>query len=90
MNQNSPQQAQPSAEDVQRDLRQLQMVDRIMGLEAENARLAALFIKPAGPRFGYNRMLDDVWSSRTWRAGRLVLAPVRAARAIARKLSGER
>ncbi|MEQ1735014.1 MAG: hypothetical protein ABL886_01125 [Rhodoglobus sp.] len=87
MNQESPQ-PDRSEQDIQRDLRELELVDRVMGLEAENARLAALFVKPVGPRFGYHRMLDDVWSSRTWRAGRVVLAPVRAARAIAKKLSG--
>ena len=88
MNQKSPQDDRLSDADIQRDLRELELVDRIKGLEAENARLSALFIKPTGPRFGYHRMLDDVWSSRTWRAGRVVLAPVRAARAIGKRLSG--
>ena len=86
MSPNSSPQHPRSPEDVQRDLRQLELVDRIMGLEAENARLAALLITPAGPQFGYQRMLTDLMASRTWRVGRVALAPVRAVRSVRERL----
>ena len=79
-----------SEEEIQRDLRELALVDRILGLEAEVARLSILVALPAGPRSGYDRMFSEVWRSRTWRVGRAVLAPVRALRSIRRLATPDR
>lgn len=79
----------PSQGEVERDLRQLALVDRILGLEAQVARLSILSPDDSGPR-GHDfvqRELQTVYSSATWRVGRAVLAPARALRAVARSLS---
>lgn len=90
MNRNDATADLPSEEDIARDLRQLALVDRIIGLEAEVARLSVRLEKHAGPRFGYNRMLEQVWTSRTWRAGLVALAPARAARSAIHALKRKR
>ena len=58
---------QTSPSDIDRDLRELALVDRIIGLEAEVARLSI----EAGVKD--IRILKN---SRPWRIGRIVLAPV--------------
>lgn len=55
----------------ERDLRQLALVDRIIGLEAEVAHLSA-----ANSSQAMMDQLKEVHSSTTWKVGRLVLAPV--------------
>jgi hypothetical protein len=70
----------PSAEDIQRDLRQLALVDRVLGLEAEIARLSIAAPALAGPRAEIERLqneLNAAYGSRTWRVGAAVLAPLR-------------
>ena len=56
-----------SAETLERDLRELALVDRIIGLEAEVARLSI----EAGVKD-----IRILHKSRPWRVGRIVLAPV--------------
>jgi hypothetical protein len=58
---------QVSAENLERDLRELALVDRIIGLEAEVARLSI----EAGVKD-----IRILHKSRPWRVGRIVLAPV--------------
>jgi hypothetical protein len=70
--------------DAVRDARELEMIDRILGLQAElaNTRASA----------GYHEVkwqLEEIHRSATWRAGRAVLAPVFLVRRIMRR-SGRR
>lgn len=58
---------QLSANNLDRDLRELALVDRIIGLEAEVARLSI----EAGVKD-----IRILHKSRPWRVGRIVLAPV--------------
>lgn len=53
------------------DLRQLALVDRIIGLEAEVAHLKTITSTEL-----VRQQLDAVRSSATWRVGRAVLAPL--------------
>jgi hypothetical protein len=68
----------PSAtpSEIERDLRELALVDRIIGLEAEVARLSI----EAGVKD-----IRILHKSRPWRVGRVVLAPVILARKIFRR-----
>ncbi len=58
--------------DVSQEVRQLALVDRIIGLEAEVANLSATY--------GLGKVTRDqialVKSSTTWRVGRVVLSPL--------------
>lgn len=77
-------------DEIQRQLRQLALVDRILGLEAENARLAVLVGDSSGPRSGHDRLQREmaaVYASRTWRVGHAVLAPGRALRRLRNRLT---
>lgn len=58
---------QVSEENLERDLRELALVDRIIGLEAEVARLSI----EAGVKD-----IRILHKSRPWKVGRIVLAPV--------------
>jgi hypothetical protein len=58
---------QVSADNLERDLRELALVDRIIGLEAEVARLSI----EAGVKD-----IRILHKSRPWQVGRIVLAPV--------------
>jgi hypothetical protein len=78
----------PSEGELTQELRQLALVDRVLGLEAEVARLSITGPAAAGPRAEIERLqgeLRAVYSSRTWRVGSLVLRPLRAARSIGRQ-----
>ncbi|QNE45974.1 hypothetical protein F1C58_02965 [Glaciihabitans sp. INWT7] len=59
--------------DYERDARQLALVDRIIGLEAQVAHLRSVNTSQA-----LREQLNEVKSSTTWKAGRLVLAPALA------------
>jgi hypothetical protein len=75
--------ATPSADEIARDLRTLALVDRVIGLEAEVARLSSTTTAPTGARDEVARLegeLRAVYGSRTWRVGTAVLRPVRALR----------
>lgn len=56
------------------------LVDRVIGLEAENARLESAVRGATGARQEIYRLetaLAALYASRTWRAGRAVLSPMR-------------
>ena len=66
------------ADQIASDLRQLALVDRVIGLQAEVARLSISGPAAAGPRAEIERLqgeLRAVYASRTWRVGRIVLRP---------------
>lgn len=74
----------PTPEQIISERRVLELVDRVLGLEAELARVS-VFNNPARERFdalerenaGLQQQLAAMRATRTWRAGRAVLAPVR-------------
>lgn len=57
----------PAPDQLDRDLRELALIDRIIGLEAEVARLSI----EAGVKD-----IRILHKSRPWRVGRIVLAPL--------------
>jgi hypothetical protein len=61
-------------------LRQLALVDRILGLEAQVAHLKASINNQE-----IADLLDDVHASATWRAGRVMLAPLSAIKSLIRR-----
>lgn len=63
------------AADYERDARQLALVDRIIGLEAQIAHLRSVNASQA-----LGDQLREVKSSTTWKVGRVVLAPALAFR----------
>jgi hypothetical protein len=68
---------------VASQLRQLALVDRVLGLEAEVARLSISGPAAGGQRAEIERLeaeLRAVYASRTWRVGSLALWPLRALR----------
>lgn len=65
-----------SPEATEMALRQLALVDRIIGLEAQLAQLRVSYAHDE---------VAAVKASMTWRAGRFVLAPLRAVRRLARR-----
>ena len=77
---------------AERDLRELALVDRVLGLEAQLAEVSA-FMNP--PRqhvvdlenriIGLEQQLDALRSTPTWRAGRIALAPARVLRRLGRR-----
>ncbi len=72
-------------DELLRNRRQLELVDRILGLEAQLANQVRL-TSPTLEQVqelqrdlaGLQQQLDAVHSTMTWRAGRAVLTPVRA------------
>lgn len=74
----------PTPEQLASEERVLALVDRVIGLEAELAR-ASIYFSPAKDDFdvleremqGLRQQLAAVHATRTWKAGRLVLAPLR-------------
>jgi len=73
--------------DLTRDLRQLALVDRIIGLEAEIARLSSRPVEPIAEIAEIERLhneLGAVYGSRAWRVGNSVLRPVRVIRRLGR------
>lgn len=72
----------PSEDSIATQLRQLALVDRVLGLEAEVARLSSAAPSADNPRLEIERLsteLAAVYASRTWRLGTAALRPVRAA-----------
>lgn len=69
--------------------RQLALVDRIFGLEAQVARLSA--VRSLGPseQLLVEQELARLRSTVTWRTGRIVSAPLRAALRVVRPGRGE-
>lgn len=69
-----------SSEDIARALRELALIDKVIGLEAEVARLSTKSAYPsARDEIEHLRgQLRSMQASRTWRVGRAVLTPFRA------------
>lgn len=69
----------PSSDDLARALRELALVDKVIGLEAEVARLSTQSAySDARDEIEHLRdQLNGMQASRTWRVGRAVLAPFR-------------
>jgi hypothetical protein len=73
---------------VASELRQLALVDRVLGLEAEVARLSISGPAAGGQRAEIERLqgeLSALYASRTWRIGSVALSPLRAVRGLGRK-----
>ena len=74
----------PTTEQLASEERLLALVDRVIGLEAELAR-ASIYFSPTKDDFdvleremqGLRQQLAAVHATRTWKAGRLVLTPLR-------------
>lgn len=66
----------PTPDQLDRDLRELALIDRIIGLEAEVARLSI----EAGVKD-----IRILHKSRPWRVGRIVLAPIVLVRKLIRR-----
>lgn len=72
-----------SERDLDAALRQLALVDRIIGLQAEVAHLS---MTGPGAAMEMQREIEAIRSTTTWRAGRIVLSPLIAARWLVRKV----
>ena len=75
----------PTDAEIELQLRQLALVDRVLGLEAEVARLSATNPVANGSRDEVARIegeLRAVYGSRTWRIGSAMLAPLRKIRSL--------
>lgn len=68
--------------------RQLALVDRIFGLESQVARLSAASTLAPSEQLLVERELARLRSTMTWRTGRIVSAPLRAALRIVRRGDG--
>jgi hypothetical protein len=66
--------------------RQLALVDRIIGLEAQLAELAAVSTLTPAEQLRSEHQLQQVRSSLTWRVGTAALLPARLLRGVARRL----
>ncbi|MBD8103565.1 hypothetical protein PlfCFBP13513_13790 [Plantibacter flavus] len=74
----------PTPEQIAADRRVLELIDRVLGLEAELARVS-VYNNPGREQFealerenaGLRQQLEAVHGTRTWKAGRAVLAPLR-------------
>jgi hypothetical protein len=77
-------------DDLASDLRQLALVDRVIGLEAALAQASVVSTLAPVDRLTAEFELARVKSSRAWRVGRLVVAPMaltaRAGRVIRHRL----
>lgn len=65
--------------EYERDLRQLALVDRIIGLEAEVAHLKSITSAEL-----IREQVEAIRSSATWRVGRVVIAPLTIVKRILR------
>ena len=81
-------------DEIERALRQLALVDRIIGLEAQLARLASTPVEPEPPvepteEFLENqrlhRELHALYESRPWKLGTAMLRPARAVKRLGRR-----
>ena len=74
----------PTPEQIIAERRVLELVDRVLGLGAELARVS-VYNNPTREQFdaleqenaGLREQLQVIRGTRTWRAGRVVLAPLR-------------
>ena len=75
--------ADPTPEEIALQLRQLALVDRVLGLEAEVARLSTTSPNANGARDEVERLqaeLRAVYASRTWRLGSAMIRVIRPRR----------
>lgn len=87
-NETSPVLGEPTEGAVELQLRQLALIDRVIGLEAEVARLSIARPAAAGPRAEIERLTGElaaVYGSRTWRIGTAVLRPARMLRRLSNR-----
>ena len=78
-----PTTGEPEKERLEMQLRQLALVDRVLGLEAEVARLSASSPYAQSVRLDVERVQGELRAaheSATWMIGSAVLAPVRMIR----------
>lgn len=68
--------------------RQLALVDRVLGLEAQLAELSSSSQLSPSQQLRAEKELAVLRGSLTWRLGRVAAAPIRAARRVARGRSG--
>ena len=64
--------ADPTPAEIEQQLRQLALVDRVLGLEAEVARLSTISPNASGARDEVERLQSElraVYASRTWKLG---------------------
>jgi hypothetical protein len=66
----------------------LELLDRVIGLEQQVTELQAVNLLGPSESVAVERNLASMRSSITWRAGRVVTLPIRAARVIKRRLLG--
>lgn len=64
--------------------RQLALVDRLIGLEAENAELAVSTALTPSEQLRVEQQIGRMRNSLEWRVGRVLTAPVRAIRRLRR------
>lgn len=66
----------------------LELLDRVIGLEQQVKELRAANVLGPSETIAVERNLASMRSSLTWRAGRVVTLPIRAARVIKRRILG--
>ena len=66
----------------------LELLDRVIGLEQQVKELRAANVLAPSEQIAVERNLASLRSSLTWRAGRVVTLPIRAARVIKRRILG--
>jgi hypothetical protein len=66
----------------------LELLDRVIGLEQQVKELRAANVLAPSETIAVERNLASLRSSLTWRAGRVVTLPIRAARVIKRRILG--
>ncbi|RXZ47133.1 hypothetical protein [Agromyces binzhouensis] len=66
----------------------LELLDRVIGLEQQVGELQSANLLSPSETVAAERNLAAMRSSMTWRAGRLVTLPVRAAKVVKRRLLG--
>jgi hypothetical protein len=70
--------SRPSPDVLEVELRQLALIDKILGLEAEVARLSAVapFVSAREEIEKMSTRLNALYNSTTWRVGTAVLRPI--------------
>ncbi|MGR0320255.1 hypothetical protein [Agromyces sp. ZXT2-3] len=66
----------------------LELLDRVIGLEQQVAELQSTGLLGPSETIAVERNLAAMRSSMTWRAGRLVTLPIRAAKVVKRRILG--
>ncbi|TFD70094.1 hypothetical protein [Cryobacterium sp. Hb1] len=77
----------PDESDLARDARQLALVDRVIGLQAEVANLNVTYPNRIN---ALEAELRALLTSRTWKTGRAAVSPLLFARKVLRKIKNRR